>query len=99
MKGFPKSINTRKDVLNLLPIYPEETRLFLETALASSTGWFTTGRIDSVKDGIEDEKHGIINITTSDGQEEFYQEEFGALPNSTLKRLGMTIDDAEELMQ
>lgn len=39
MKGFPKTINTRQDILNLLPTYPAETTEYMRRLLNERKHW------------------------------------------------------------
>ena len=69
MRGFPKYINTKEDVKNLLqPLkehgklkdYRKETKRFLKSLQKDRIKWFSTKVLAKGEAGIEDTTHKII---------------------------------------
>lgn len=96
MKGFPKFINNKKDIYNLKEIYPSKIKSILQEAVKNYYGWVTKGKLDTLEEGITNDTHQVKTITV-DEQEEYYQEEWGIIPKNFLDRIGMDINEAEEI--
>ena len=45
MRGFPRTISTKNDIQNLLQLYPDETREYLQKLLDTRFVWRSTGAI------------------------------------------------------
>ena len=95
MKGFPKFINTRKDVENLLQLYPERTKKYLQNALAEYEGWVSIVSQDNKEGLVEDKLNKIIELEGEDGVITFVQQKYMVVPGITLDRLGITKEEAE----
>jgi hypothetical protein len=100
MKGFPKHINTKQDVTNLIEEFPVETKAFMKKCLDERKVWLTTGKLASGVAGVMDATHRIAEITDDATKQvvERYQEEFKDDPNCKLFRLGFNVAEAEALL-
>ena len=94
MRGFPKHINTRRDVEILIKAYPDETKKFLQECINESENWINPVKLADGEAGIEDATH-CIRIEENG---ERYQLEWGFDPGCKLARLGITIDEAEAMI-
>ena len=56
MRGFPKYINTKADLDNLINLYPQETKDYVQTLIDTKDNWFP---IELIGDGLEDDTHKI----------------------------------------
>ena len=97
MRNFPKHINTRQDVINLLSLYPEETKAYLKRCIEGYKNFIPVSEHKSQKECIKDENHDYIQ-TESDGAVKYIQREFKIVPGNDLDRLGITIEDAKYLL-
>ena len=98
MKGFPKFINNKKDIYNLQSDFPNKIKILLEEAINNYYGWVVKNKLENKSDGIEDKTHRIKTIIV-DEQEEYYQEEWGIIPKNFLDRIGMSLEEAEEIKE
>ncbi len=94
MKGFPRHINTRRDVEILIDIYPEETKSFLQKCIEDSQNWINPVKLSDGDTGIEDATH-CVRI---DENGERYQLTWGFDPGCKLARLGITVSEAEAMI-
>ena len=94
MRDFPKHINTRLDVEILLDIYPEETKSFLQKCLEESENWINPIKLGDGDSGIEDATH-CVRI---DENGERYQLTWGFDPGCKLARLGISVAEAEAMI-
>jgi hypothetical protein len=94
MKGFPKTIGTRHDVDTLLISQPEKTKAYLKTCLDEVMQWSPCEMLD-----LEDETHKVVVTDATDTQEETRQQyELKIDPNCKLFRLGLSVADAEMML-
>lgn len=98
MRGFPKHINTKQDIENLLRDYPEKTKQWLKKAAKDYEGWVTEKKLEKIEDAKTDKSTRVKTITTEDGKEELYQEKWTVQPGNKLMRIGMTKEEAEKLI-
>jgi NADH:ubiquinone oxidoreductase subunit E len=98
MRGFPKHINTKKDIENLMKQYPEKTKRWLEEAARDYEGWVPEKKLEKIEDGIIDKSSRVKTITTEDGKEEHYQEKYTVMPGNKLVQIGMTKKEVEKLI-
>ena len=63
MKGFPRTINTKQDVLNLIEEYPEQTKSFLQSLVDSKMEWLPTGKLAEGDSGTTDSTHKVDEST------------------------------------
>ena len=60
MKGFPKTINNRNDLDNIVKMFPEDTKKFLDGILANRKIWCYVSELDSEEDGVVDSTHKVV---------------------------------------
>lgn len=98
MKGL-SNINTKEDVLNLIRDYPEEEKKELESLYADRFIWQTTGTLESLEQGINDETHRAFATKSEDGETEiFIQQEKVVDENAFIYRLGFTDEEVQALL-
>lgn len=94
MRGFPKYINTKADLKNLIDMYPVETKQFVQTLIDTKDNWFP---IELIGEGIGDDTHKIY---VDPETQEKTQYELKEDPNGTLFRLGfVSIDEAKDFIK
>ena len=100
MKGFPRTINTKQDVLNLIEDYPEQTKSFLQSLVDTKMAWHPTGKLADGDAGTTDSTHKVDEVTdendvvTSRTQCELVED-----TNGPLFRLGFaSVAEAEALI-
>ena len=99
MRGFPKTINTKQDVLNLMPEFPDETKAFLQRCLDERQCWQVDEKLADGEIGVTDETHRVREDTDEDGNiTERYQEHYGFDYDCKLRRMGMTVSETESLL-
>lgn len=98
MKGYPKHINTKEDVLNVKEIEPARTKIFLQSAIDGREGWYVTAHLSSEEDGLIDDTHRVVDKSDEEGAADWYQEEWGPLPGNLLDRIGLSVAEAEEII-
>jgi hypothetical protein len=100
MKGFPRYINTKQDVLNLIEEYPEQTKSFLQSLVDSKMAWVPTGTLAEGDAGTTDSTHKVDEST--DGNDvviERIQCELVEDTNGPIFRLGFaSVAEAEALI-
>lgn len=94
MRGFPKHINTRRDVEILLNMYPDEMKALLKKYIEESENWINPVKLADGEAGIEDATH-CIRINENG---ERYQLEWGFDPGCKLARLGISVAEAEAMI-
>lgn len=94
MRGFPKTISTKNDIQNLLPLYPEETREYLQKLLDTRFIWRSTGAIAEGTAGVQDATHRVMR--TENGLEQF---ELVEDENAKIFRLEFTVSEVEEMLK
>jgi hypothetical protein len=99
MKGFPKHLNTKQDYLNLLPLFPEQTKAELQRLLDERIGWVTTSRLNDGDEGLTDETHRVDALEDDTGTvTERYQVQYMEDPAAELFRVGFTVEEVEGLI-
>ena len=89
MKGFPKTINNKQDITNLMAEYPTEAKAYLQTVLDEKDQWLMTSKLEADDAGTTDTTHKVEEITDeNDVVTERYQYEFMEDINGELYRLG-----------
>lgn len=91
MRGFPKHLNTKVDVLNALELFPEETKAYLQTLLDTRKLWV---QVEYVAPGVNDESHYV----RTDEAGNVYQMEYRDDPNGEIFRLGFTVEELEAIV-
>jgi hypothetical protein len=94
LRGFPKHINTKQDVEVLLNMYPEETKAFLQKCIEESENWINPVKLSESESGIEDATHAVRIDENGDR----YQLEWGFDPGCNLARLGISVAEAEAMI-
>ena len=98
MNGFPSVLSTKKDYLNCLKLYPEETKAKLRSLLADRFYWVETKKLSKKEQGIEDEDHRIGVCIDGDGKETYFQLERREDKRARLFRLRFTVAEVEALI-
>ena len=102
MRGFPKHINTRKDVEYLLgeETHKERMKETLQRWLGERFDWITVKKLSETDVGIEDKTHRVSKIKDEETGvlAERYQQEYKNDPNCKLFRLGFPVKQAEEIL-
>ena len=89
MKGFPRNINNKQDITNLMAEYPTEAKAYLQTVLDNKDQWLMTSKLEADDAGITDATHKVEELTDeNDVVTERYQYELMEDPNGELYRLG-----------
>lgn len=100
MRGFPKHLNTRQDVDNVLQSHPEQARQRLQAMVDERFNWFYDGELADGEAGVTDDTHKVETFEDeTTGEVRRYQMELREDPNATLFRLGLTVAEAESLIQ
>lgn len=99
MRGYPKRINTKKDLLIALELDPARAKRFIEDAIYHRDGWHVTISLDSEAEGIVDDRHRVVDLSDEDSESDWYQEEYGPVPGNLLDRLGVTVSEAETYIE
>jgi hypothetical protein len=94
LRGFPKHINTRRDVEILLTTHPAETKAFLQKCIEESENWINPVKLADGETGIEDATHCIRIEETG----ERYQLTWGFDHGCKLARLGISVAEAEAMI-
>ena len=97
MRGYPTHINTRRDLEHAMAIDPARTKSLIQKWLDSREGWHTTAALSAEADGVTDETHRVVD--QGDETSEWYQQEWGALPNNMLDRIGLSKSEAEAMLE
>ena len=100
MKGEPKHWNTKKDVMIALDGWPVRTKKYLQTFLDNVEKWMIDHKLSHDEEGIEDETHKVREIKDEETGEvaERYQLVWKQDPNCKLFRVGLTVDEAKEIV-
>ena len=94
MRGFPRTISTKNDIQNLLQLYPDETREYLQKLLDTRFVWRSTGAITEGTAGVQDATHRVMR--TESGLEQF---ELVEDANAKIFRIGFTVSEVEEMLK
>jgi hypothetical protein len=94
LRGFPKHINTRRDVEILLTTHPAETKAFLQKCIAESENWINPVKLSDGEAGIEDAAHCVRLDENGDR----YQLVWEFDPGCKLSRLGISVAEAEAMI-
>ena len=97
MRGYPKHINTQADLKTAMLVDANRTREMLKSWINEREGWYVTSPLESQADGVTDETHRVVD--QGDETSEWYQQEWGALPNNMLDRIGLSKSEAEAMLE
>lgn len=98
MKGFPKIFNTKQDVLNCLPMFPEKTKAFLQNSLNGYRDWVATGSFETEAECVKDETHDYI-VQESEEDNVYIQKEYMIVPGNIIDRLGFTEEEINNILK
>ncbi len=99
MNGYPKHINSKEDIMNIITDYPIETKKFLEGLVESSSDWLVQSELKDNEAGIEDSTHKVVENKTDDVVTSRYQFEYKEDSNAYLFKLGFTsVDEVNTLI-
>ena len=94
MRGFPKYINTKADLENLIIDFPEQTRSFVQDLIDTKDNWYS---IELIGDGLEDDTHKVCEDPETKEKTQYQLKED---PNGPLFRLGFaSVDEAEAFIK
>ena len=89
MNGFPKTINNKQDITNLMAEYTTEAKAYLQTVLDNKDQWLMTSKLEADDAGTTDTTHKVEELTDeNDVVTERYQYELMEDINGELYRLG-----------
>ena len=89
MKGFPRTINNKHDITNLMAEFEVETKAHLQSILDEKDQWLMTSKLEDGVAGVTDATHKVEEIKDKDDVvTERYQYEFMEDANGELYRLG-----------
>lgn len=90
MRGFPKYINSKDDVLNLVQEFPTELKTFLQDLYNHKDQWLIVSKLEESDVGVENETNKIVEVKDTETNEvkERYQYELKEDVNGTIFRLG-----------
>jgi hypothetical protein len=94
MKGFPEWFNTRHDVELCLQEYRDLMKPQIREWLGNRNCWTVSGQIVPPDTGIEDDTHRIERREDGTAWQLVYTED----PNNHLARLGISVQEAEEMI-
>ena len=89
MNGFPRTINNKNDIANLMGDFEVETKAYLQNILDSKDQWLMTSKLKADDVGVTDDTHKVEELTDDDDVvTERYQYELMEDTNGELYRLG-----------
>ena len=89
MNGFPRNINNKNDIANLMGDFETETKAYLQTVLDNKDQWLMTSKLKADDVGVTDDTHKVEELTDDDDVvTERYQYELMEDTNGELYRLG-----------
>jgi len=91
MRGFPKFLNSKQDVMNALELFPEQTKAYIQSLLDTRKLWV---QVEYTAPGVEDETHYL----RTDEAGNTYQMEYRDDPNGDIPRLGFTVEELEAMI-
>jgi hypothetical protein len=97
MKGFPKHINSKKDLFKLKPLYPEKIKKWMQDQLDNREGWYIVKQVES-KDAVKTSETVRAREVKTDDITETYEEQYGPIPGNAIDRFGLTDEDIAKLV-
>lgn len=100
MREYPRIIGTRQDVVNLLndPDTADRVKEDLQRMIDARFAWVVSGELGNDDPGCEDDTHKVI-VEEQDGKEVRVQMELSEDPMAQIFRIGLTVAEAEVLIQ
>lgn len=94
MRGFPRHLATKRDYMNCLELYPEETKRALRALYADRWVWEAAGELTDGEEGVNDATHRTErNPETGTVTQYELKEDM----NARVFRLGFTAYEIEQL--
>ena len=97
MRNFPKHINTKQDIMNLLKTHPEKIKAYLQNCIDGYRNFVPVSSHENEAECIEDEMHDYV-ATEEEGVAKYIQREYKVVPGNSLDRLGITPEEATSLI-
>lgn len=94
MRNMPKVLNTKKDYLNCLEVYPEQTKEELKKLLQERFIWHCDGEIEEGKYPVVDDTHKVLSGENGELLQYSYIEDECA----KIFRIGFTVEEVEKLI-
>jgi len=99
MRGFPKLLKTNKDVSVAMSLDPNKTKRIVQKMLNEHRQWKISGKLSVADVGIADGTHKVVEVADDEGSiVEKYQYELREDPASALSRVGLSIQEAEDIV-
>lgn len=100
MQGYPRYINTKADIDYVIDNFPGDSRTteFLQSLLTDRYGWYPVGKLVDGADGTTDDTHKVVDLETEPGITERWQYELRENPTARIFRMGLTVAEAEALL-
>lgn len=95
MKGFPKTLNTKQDVLNALESYPVETKAYLQELLDTRFIWVKERELAPGEPGVQSSTHKVVPNSEDGSFAQYIRTED---ENCKLFRIGLTVAETEEII-
>lgn len=100
MRGFPKHFNSKKDVEVCQKHWPQRTKQVMEKMKDERMQWVNVKKLKSSELGTKDKASRVLEVKDEKGEVvERYQQEFREDPQAKLCRLGLTVEDAEKVIE
>lgn len=102
MYGFPKHINSKVDIYNLLPLFESDTKSYVQQLLDTMTVWVRKEVIEdpTIWTSADDNEKMVVTVEDVDGVETEVTYRFALEedPNCKLYRLGLTVAEANQII-
>jgi len=102
MKGFPRIINSKQDVLYLKDEYPQRIKEYLQILVDTNMEWLKTGILEDGDAGITDSTHKVVEVHDEDDKDKVRhrrQYEFAENPKGPIFRMGFdSVKEVEDII-
>lgn len=99
MRGYLKSIKTRKDLDVAMQLDSQRAKQAVQAMLDERKQWGITGQLAPSESGVTDATHKVVDVTDDDGTVTGkYQYELQDDPASALFRIGLTVQEAQDIV-
>lgn len=100
MKGYPKILNSKEDIKNIIKIFPKEKWISdLQELLDEEYCWFPISELKDNENGIIDETHRVTISKAENGISEIKtQEELRVNPLCRMIRMGLNHNELVQLI-
>ena len=98
MQGYPKWLNSKVDVLNVVRDFPrKDWEKDLQALIDNRFGWYPVKNLDPGENGIEDDTHKVVD--QGDGAEMIRtQYELRENPNARIYQMGLTVEEVQSML-